>query len=125
MGVPNNIMIESIELELKDKYKDTPGVINVSLDGFLDDVIVITIDPSLFKENIPASFRGIPVIIFDVYESYKEMSKVVDSLIVNEPSLWDNKNHSSVENLFSLCDYYKKIISNYEKEKKYGRPNIQ
>jgi hypothetical protein len=79
----------------------------------------------LLSIEIPKSFRDVPVYIFDVYANYKGISETVDSLIVNEPSLWENKHDPTLESLFALCESYKKIIIDYEREKKHGRRNYK
>lgn len=116
---PDFNVIEALAEELKIQYKNTPGIISIRVDSFIGDSIVIAIDASRLVASIPKQYKDIPIVSFDVYQNYKSLSDVIDDLVVNEPSLWDS--NATLENLVSMCESYKKIIKDYEKEIYNGR----
>lgn len=105
--------------EIKDKYESIPGIIEVQPADFFDDEVILVIDKDFLKIEMPYSYKNIRLTTFDIYENYKHISIFLDELIINEFSLWEHPNDTAINYLFSLCDSYKKIISTYEKNKKY------
>lgn len=107
--------MEEIVRELNLQYKDIPGIVSIQLDDFIGDYVVVAIDTELLTVELPETYKDVKLIIFDVYQNYKTLSDVIDDLVVNEPGLWDHG--TTLEALVRTCDYYKRIIKDYEKRK--------
>lgn len=92
--------------EFKNLYQNSSGVMEMLIDDFLGDTLMVWVDTSFFKEDsIPKLFNGIRVNIIPAYEELNAYESLIDNL----------GNRDLADKYFGKsAKYLKNIIKRYE-----------